>query len=72
MDFSQQWSMMHENLSTLTDASTIQHVNTHLEIGRGTDPLIFRIRNIKLCKFMCKVDKSQIHAFRQVWIGSLK
>jgi hypothetical protein len=57
MNFSQQWSMMQENLSTSTDASTKQHVNTHLEIRRGTDPLISKIRIIKFCEFMCKVDK---------------
>jgi hypothetical protein len=48
MNFSQQWSMMQEHLSDSTDALTNQHVSTHLEIGRGTDPLVFKIQIIKL------------------------
>jgi hypothetical protein len=56
MNFSQQWSMMQEHISTSIDASTKQHVSTHLEIRRGVDPLIFKIRIIKFCKFMCKSD----------------
>jgi hypothetical protein len=40
--------VMQEHLSTSTYASTSQHINTHLEIGRGTDPLVFKIQIIKL------------------------
>jgi hypothetical protein len=48
---------MQEHLSTSTDVPTNQHINMNMNIRIGTDPLISRIRNNKLCKFMCKFDK---------------